>query len=311
MRFNFFVALALAALPLQAAEFSPPVAPAEPLPRVAADVIHIPAREAKVLPMAEWDVIQRAAGEQTGQRVLIREGADGVEAAPSDASRYEASTHKYPSGAVRILKWRHGSGPVIHQITFETELFVVQGEADVEVAGETVRLRAGDAAFLPSGVLRNMDPAEDTVVLQYFVGHTSEAPKPLVVRGNELDTTTIVQWQDGENYVTARTEEERRRAPSDAAKYSVKRYIFDGNSIRYAELSAGGTTNPGTYEVDVLIYIVEGRMRRTEGDQTFVVSAGDTVREQKGATGYWELLEDSVFIATNAPLDPAKPLPSP
>lgn len=311
MRPNIFVMLALVGLPLQAAEFSPPLSPPEPLPAIAADLIHIPASEATILPMAEWDVIQRAAGEQTGERVLIREGADAVASAPPEASRYEARVHKYPSGAVRILKWDRNSGPVVHQVTFETELFVVQGEADVVVDGRAVRLRAGDAAFLPSGVLRNMNPTDDTVVVQYFVGHTAEAPKAQVVRGSELTAATIVQWEEDGDYLTARTDAERQSAPSHAATYLVKRYAFDGNSIRHAELLQGGNTNPGTYQVDVLIYIVEGRMRRTEGDQTFEVSAGDTVRERKGATGYWEILEDSVFIATDAPLDPAKPVPSP
>ena len=45
-------------------------------------------------------------------------------------------------------------------------------------------------------------------------------------------------------------------------------------------------------------------MRRKEGDQVFEIVAGDATREKMGNSGYWEILEDSVFIATDAPVNP-------
>ena len=52
---------------------------------------------------------------------------------------------------------------MVHQITFETEIYVLQGEVTVDVAGKPTTLKAGDAAFLPSGIMRK--DAADEVVL--------------------------------------------------------------------------------------------------------------------------------------------------
>jgi quercetin dioxygenase-like cupin family protein len=187
MKFSYFTILVLAAMSAEAAEFSSPAVPIAPLAEVPADVIHIPADAAKIKAMAEWDVIQTVAGEQTGQRILIREGTESLFGpAPADASQYEARSHKYPSGAVRILSWDKDSGSVVHQVTFETEIFVLQGEVDMELDDDVIRLNAGDAVSRPAGVLRNMKPTGDTVIVQYFVGNTSEAPKTEVVRGEGL-----------------------------------------------------------------------------------------------------------------------------
>jgi quercetin dioxygenase-like cupin family protein len=311
MKFSYFTILVLAAMSCDAAEFSSPAVPVAPLAEVPADVIHIPADAAKIKAMAEWDVIQTVAGEQTGQRILIREGTESLFGpAPADASQYEARSHKYPSGAVRILSWDKDSGSVVHQVTFETEIFVLQGEVDMELDDDVIRLNAGDAVSRPAGVLRNMNPTGPTVIVQYFVGNTSEAPKTEVVRGEGLREMHLVQWMEDGEAITAVKEEDIRNAPANGAALSVTRYTFDGNSIRHAKLKKGGTTNPTTYAVDVLIYIIKGHMRRTEGDRVFEVSAGDTVRETEGQTGYWELLEDSEFISTNAPFDPSRPMSS-
>ena len=292
-----------------------PLEPAAPLPRIPADLIFIPAKNARELPMAEWDVVQTAVGEQTGARVLIAEGGAtfaGAARVPEGASKYTARAYKFPTGAARVLTFRKNDGPVIHQITFETELFMLQGSAEVTVRGQKVRLNKGDAVFLPSGELRNMKPREDTVVLQFFVQSTSENPRASVVYAKDVTETPIAQWQaeDG-TWQTARTPQDVRRAPSHAGVYYVKRYVFDGNSIRHARLKKGNRTAPATYNTDVIIFITKGRMIRHENGQTFEVVAGDALREVKGATGYWELLEDSEFIATDAPFDPRKPVPSP
>jgi quercetin dioxygenase-like cupin family protein len=188
---------------------------------------------------------------------------------------------------------------------------MLQGSADVTVLGKVTTLNKGDAVFLPSGDLRNMKPREDTIVLQFFVGSVAEKPRASVVRAKDLKETTLAQWESEGKWNTARTPEELRKAPKDAGSYSVKRYVFDGNSIRHARLKKGGRTAPAKYDVDVLIYISKGRMIRHEGDEVFEVVAGDVLREVKGATGYWELLEDSEFIATDAPHDPRKSRASP
>jgi quercetin dioxygenase-like cupin family protein len=312
MKFVQIAISLLAAISAEGADFGTPLTPVDSLPKISGDVITIPADSAAVKAMSEWDVLQTARGEQTGQRILISEnGVTLFGSIPDDASKYEARSHKYPMGAVRILSWDKGSGPVVHQVTFETELFILQGEVDMELqGGEKIRLDAGDAVSLPAGVLRNMNPSDDTVIVQYFVGNTAENPNTEVVRGAEQKQLHFAQWMDDGEAKSAVEEEDRRNAPPGAAQLSLKVYPFAGNSIRHVNLAAGGTSNPATYAVDVLIYIVKGRMKRTEGDQTFEVSAGDTVRESKGQTGYWEILEDSEFISTNAPIDPAKPAAS-
>ena len=311
MRFTQFAILMLE-MSAGAANGSEPASPVAPLAHVSSDVIFIPADAAKIKVMAQWDVSQTVKGEQTGQRILIREGTESLFGpAPDDASEYEARIHKYPSGAVRILSWDKDSGSVVHQVTFETQLFILQGDVDMELMDETIQLGAGDAVSLPAGVLRNMNPSEDTVIVQHFVGNAAENPKTEVVRGAEQSEMHLVQWMNNGEAVTAVKEEDIANAPSDAAALSVTRYLFEGNSIRHARLKKGGTTNPKTYKVDVLIYITKGRMRRTEGDHVFEVSAGDTVRETLGQTGYWEVLEDSEFISTNAPMNPAKSSASP
>ena len=48
-------------------------------------------------------------------------------------------------------------------------------------------------------------------------------------------------------------------------------------------------------------------MLRHEDGKTYEVVAGDAIREEFGKTGYWDLLEESEFLATNMPFDPSKP----
>jgi quercetin dioxygenase-like cupin family protein len=298
--------LAAAAAGPARAQQARPLPTAPPLPRVPAGVVHIPRKDAQTLAMAEWEVVQEGRGEQTGARVLIAEGDEAVGKAPAGASRYEARTYKFPSGAVRVLSWKRGDGPVIHQITFETEIYMLEGAAEVDVAGVPTKIAAGDAVFMPGGVLRNLKPTSDTVVVQFFVSATTSAPKASVVRGDALKESWTVQWREGDKPMTARTPEEIAKAPPGAARYAVKRYVFDGNSIRLADLKKGGITNTvKTGASDALFYVTKGRLRRTEGDEVFEAVAGDALRELAGVAGHWELLEDSAFIATDAPFDPS------
>ena len=277
-----------------------------PLPVAKATTIFVPQKDAVTWQMAEWDIVQKGVGEQTGSRTLIAEGSPGVDKAPQGASKYTAQSYRYPQGSIRKLTFKKGDGPVIHQITFETELLVLQGAVEVESAGKTVKLEAGDAISYPSGILRNPKPKGDTVILQYFVGSKAERPKSQVVRGKDLKLGKTIQYEKNGEWVTASTPEQHKLAPKEAAVFEVKRYAFDGNSIRHALMKKGPRTGPATYPVDILIYINKGRMIRHEGDQTFEVKEGDTLREAKGQTGYWEVLEDSEFIASDAPFDTSR-----
>ena len=271
---------------------------------VPAQLIHIPGASVQPIPLAEWEVpVRDVAGPQVA-RIRIAEGRAAVARAPDEATRYTAKEYVFPMGMLRVLTFDKDAGPVVHQITYETELFLLQGSGTVGSGGKDVAIKAGDAVFLPSGVLRNPNPAEDTVVALFTVAHTADNPKSMVVRGAELDTMTIAQYvRDGESQTVV--QQDVAKAPPGAGIFDLKRYSFDGNSIRLAMLRKGGSTTPATNGGDILIYIIKGRMLRHEDGKTYEVVAGDAIREEAGKTGYWDLLEESEFIATNMPLDPS------
>jgi quercetin dioxygenase-like cupin family protein len=277
---------------------------AEPVP---GQLIHIPGASVKPILLAEWEDKGSAVEGPTRPRIRIAEGPEAVERAPDYATRYEAREYVFPMGMLRVLTFKKNAGPLVHQITFETELFLLEGSGTVGVGGEQVSIKAGDAVFLPSGVLRNPKPSSDTVVALFYVAHTAENPKSMVVRGDELKVTTIAQYvRDGES-VTGVKPQDIANAPKGAGIFDLTRYSFDGNSIRRAQLRKGGTTTPATNSnSDILIYISKGRMRRTEDGKVYEVVAGDAIREEFGKSGYWELLEESEFLATNMSFDPSR-----
>lgn len=276
--------------------------------QVPADLIHIPRESAVVVPMAEWEVPNPNAGPETAPRIGSAAGQAAVDRAPDYATRYESRDYVFPMGMMRVLTFDKYAGPLVHQITFETQLFLLQGSGSVGVGDQEEQIVAGDAVFLPSGVLRNPNPTEDTVVALFVVNNTAENPRSMVVRGADLSSTLIAQYmRDGEAR-TAVKEEDLEAAPADAGRFLLTRYAFDGNSIRKANLFKGGKTTPATNSnSDILIYLTKGRMRRIEDGVTYEVAAGDAIREEFGKTGYWELLEESEFLATNMPFDPSKP----
>lgn len=276
------------------------------------NIIHIPGSSVEPIPLAEWQSPNREVAGPVQPRIRIAEGRAAVDRAPENATRYTAKEYNFPMGSLRVLTFAKDAGPVIHQITFETELYMLQGAATVGVLGEQVSITAGDAVFLPSGVLRNDNPSEDTVVALFMVSNTAENPKSMVVRGADLPEMTIAQYvRDGEA-TTAVKPQDLANAPKDAGIFDLKRYAFDGNSIRLAKLRKGGSTTPATNSrTDILIYISKGRMRRTEDGKVYEVVAGDAIREEFGKSGYWELLEESEFLATDMPFDPSKPRANP
>ena len=272
------------------------------------NIVKIGSKEAVTVPMAEWEGV--LGGAETGVASFRTAIGKDVAKAPPNASRYESKTYQYPSGALRTLSFKKGE-PVLHQVTFETSIYVLQGSVTLYPLyghqGEPTTVNAGDALYMPSGVLKNPNPQEDTVLLLAQVGSTSPKPKSSIVLGSSAPENPNLQWQqDGKDF-SASKPEDIAKAPPNALKSTVKRLAFDGNSIRIASFKAGGKGNTFTItRTDVLIYIPKGRFRRTEGNQTFELVAGDTTREKIGNPGFWEPLEDSVFIATDAPFDPAK-----
>jgi quercetin dioxygenase-like cupin family protein len=250
------------------------------------------AKDVPTVPMAEWEIVQQGAAEQTGARILIAAGAADTAKAPPSASRYESQTFKFApgdftTGELRVLKFSKATGGVLHQITTETELYVVKGSAMVGVRGVPTAITAGDVVNLPSGVLRSMPgKPEDTVVLAFTVANTERAPQAVLVKGSEVKLTP------------------QTRGPKvgvGGTKLAVRRYVFDGNSIRVAQLSGRGSTTPYTGGVDVLIYVASGRLKIHVGDEVKEVAAGDVLREQAGKTTFWDVSGPATFIATNSP----------
>jgi quercetin dioxygenase-like cupin family protein len=245
-------------------------------------------KDVPVIPMAEWEVVQQGAAEQTGARILIAAGDRELARAPATAARYDSQTFGFPGGDLRVLRFRKAGGGVLHQVTSETQYYVVAGSAIAEVAGAKTRIAAGDVVNLPSGVLRS-DPkaVEDTTVLAFTVDSAVANPRAAVVRAKDTPSVPLAAGP---------------KAGQGSARVSVRRYAFDGNSIRVATLKGRGTTAPATPAVDVVVYMVSGRMQITIGDEVRIVSAGDALREEAGKPASWDVLEDSVFVATNAPL---------
>ncbi len=278
-------ALARAQTPSVAGANAPPV----PIVVVPAplDTNVLLAREVPVVPMAEWQVEQKGAAEQTGARVLIAAGPAEFGRAPPEASRYDSQTFRLPGGEVRVLTFRKDRGGVLHQITTEKSIYVVKGSAMVDVAGVSTPIAAGDVVHLPSGVLRSRPgKAEDTTVVAFTVRDGMPAPKAAVIRGKDLKATLIAGGE---------------KAGLGDTKVKVQRYTFDGNSIRLARLIGTGRSEPVIPKGDVLIYMLDGPMQITIGDEVKMVSAGDVLREQAGKSTHWEVPAKGAFIATNAP----------
>lgn len=270
-------------------------------------LMHIKGADVPDIPIAEWENPARDVDGPQRPRIGIAEGTQAVDNAPDHATKYTAKEYNYPMGSLRLLFFEKDAGPVIHQITFETQLMMLKGAASVGIAGKTVQLNEGDAVFLPSDVLRNDNPEGDTIVATWVVSNSAEDGKASVVRGDDLPIRSLAQWMDGNEGVTVMTPEEIANAPGHAGKFDIKRYSFDGNSIRQAILHKGGRTSHATNGRDILIYITKGRMLRTEDGVEYEVVAGDTIREAYQKTGWWDLLEDSEFLATDMVLDPSRP----
>jgi quercetin dioxygenase-like cupin family protein len=272
------------------------------------NIVFISADKAETVPMAEWE--QKATGaDELVSPLRFAAGADNVAKAPADASRYEAKTYQFPTGSIRVLRWKKG-GPVLHQITFETEIYVHQGSLTLTPLygfnDPPVKIVAGDALFYRAGVFRNLEPTEDTVLITFIVSDAKQDPSGSIVSMKDVPLAPTAQWQvDGKEF-SVNTPEEYAKAPPDAARFESRRYNGDGNSFRVAHFRKGGKTNMATpSRSDTLIYLISGRMMRHEGKEVFEMKAGDATRECLHNPGMWEVPEDAVFIATDAPFNPA------
>ena len=274
------------------------------------DVLFIPASAAEVVPMAEWTSKGEGADVENAA-FRYAAGAENVAKAPANASRYEARTYQYPTGAFRTLTWKKGGGPVLHQITFETEIIVLKGSLTLSplygFPGKDVKVNAGDVLFHPAGQLHNAKPSEDTILLTAIVGNSTKgAPKGAHVTAKQATVSTTAQWEENGKEMSANKPEDLKKAPKTALTFTTARYVGDGNSVRFATFKKPGKSGSNTTSGrDVLCYIASGSMRRTEGKEVLVMKVGDTVREKMGNPGFWEVLEpNTVFIATDAPLLP-------
>jgi uncharacterized cupin superfamily protein len=271
------------------------------------EILSIASADAHTVQMAEWTEENAPTG-----RDRIAASKETLARAPDFAARYEAKLHNYPSGSLRVLTYKKG-GAVNHQITFESQIYIISGTATLSplkgLPGTPVTVKAGDALFLPTGVLTNPQADEDFVILQQFVSYTKPGAKQAIMSADKAESYETAQWDEGGKSFSTREPAEVKKAPATAARWATKRYVFEGNSIRVASFKKGGRTNlVTTGRTDVLIYIAKGHFRRKEGDAIIELKAGDTLREKMGNPGYWDVLEESTFIATDAPVKAAAPV---
>jgi mannose-6-phosphate isomerase-like protein (cupin superfamily) len=264
------------------------------------DVIYISGKDAPIKNIAEWEDPTDPDGAS-----LTSENEMAFMRAPAEASVYSAKTFNFPSGVLRVLTFKQGR-PVYHRVNGDTEIFVLSGSAELMPRrgrdGNSVKVSAGDALFMPSGQIINPNPSHDLVLVTALVKSTARDPKPAIVTEKEALATVSRYWKDGAREFTATIPNDVETAPKTATYLSLKIYNFDGNSIRVANYKKGGRSKLTTYgRTDVLIYVVTGRIRRKVGDQVLDLVAGDATRQKLGDSGYWEPLQDTLYIATDAP----------
>src|SRR4051812_17295933 len=101
-----------------------PAQAAEPTAQMPPDRF-IAGKSVAAVPMAAWE---------DGGKVRTASGKDAVAKAPKNAVRYEMKKVTFPTGTMRVLKFKKADGGVLHPIGDETEMIVISGAADVTVA---------------------------------------------------------------------------------------------------------------------------------------------------------------------------------
>jgi quercetin dioxygenase-like cupin family protein len=235
--------------------------------------------ERAATPMAAWDdkgTLRTAAG------------TDAVRRAPRKAVKYEAKMVAWPTATVKVLTFRKRDGGVLHPITDEKLLYVLEGSVQATVDGKAETLGAGDVASLPAGALANPGgTAADAVVVAWTAASLTPGATPAVVRAGSV-------------------------TPQAAGQLTIRRYEFPGNSVRAVGLAKGLKTNPNSAKTDSLIYVTRGPMQFMQDGQQFTVNSGDFLREVAGLMHNWDVTEESGFVTTSAlpvgagPIDPSK-----
>jgi len=279
-------------LPLHAVRTAAPISPTSDM--------HLAGASVEPMILAEWDVEN-----DRGKIVRIVWGQEAVDQAPAGASRYEQKTYSFPTGTIRILEFKEEMGGMIHAITVESAIFMLNGSGTVEVAGELVELETGDVVSYPSGVLRGDGDA--TVVAWTVTGNLiNEAARAQHIRSADAPVIHFAEWDENGKRVSANTPEALENAPTDAIRLSVKRYSFEGNSVRVAHSKQGGPTSQRTGKLDSLIYVTSGKLRFFQDDSIIDTVPGDAIREIAGHYHHWYRIEDSSFVAISSL--PIKPL---
>ena len=250
------------------------------------DISHISGASAPSSLVAEWYDSTQPPG--NGFRIAATKAT--FDKAPVTASRYEAKLYVFPSGTLRTLTFQKNVSSY-HLITFETIIYVLSGAATLTPLdnhpGRPVIVRAGDALFLPSGVLANPKSSENLVILQCFVERTVRNARKSIVTSKQAHTLDTVDWQVENNALRAKT------------------YPFEGNTLRVVTLNRAHNARVTARTADFLVYVVKGKARRKEGDRIVQIVAGDCVREKVGGAASWEALEETILVAIDARLDPA------
>ena len=132
----------------------------------AADTFVVRGADRSATPMAAW--------EEDGNIRTV--GGDAVGQAREGAVTYEAKLVEWPTATVKVLTFAKENGGVLHPITDETLIYVLEGKVQASVAGKGVALSAGDVASLPDGALRNSSSPADAVVVAWTAA-TQFAPR--------------------------------------------------------------------------------------------------------------------------------------
>jgi quercetin dioxygenase-like cupin family protein len=253
--------------------------PAAPAPEsaVEADSVYVVSDRAPTL-MAAWD--------EAGQ-VRSASGAQAASSAPTGATRYEATIVRWPTATVKVLTFSAATGGVLHPLTDETLLYVLEGQVETTVNGEAVALDTGDVASLPEGAITNIDGPADAVVVAWTAPSLTTDATPAAVKAADVE-------------------------PRNMGLLTLQRYEFPGNSVRAVGLGKGLKTNPNSAKTDSMIYVTKGPLQFFQNGEEFIVNRGDFIREVAGATHNWDVTEDSGFVTTSAlpvgagPIDPNK-----
>jgi quercetin dioxygenase-like cupin family protein len=254
--------------------------------------------QSRITSGATVPTVQRAEWERRGQ-ILRSEGPLAVSKAPAGASVYEVKTFDCTCGKLEVLTYKKGQ-PILHKITTETQLYILAGSVEVGVAGKPTIVSAGDAINLPTGALRSKAAAGDTQILAFSVMTADKEPKAQVVNAKDAVVRPSAQWMEEGKLKLVRLPEEIVKAPPGAGIGFSRPFGF--NQFRLQNYKGGGKLASYTPPLSGMVYVVSGRSRIQIGDESVVVSQGDFVFEEGNVPHGWELSDEIVFLATNAPL---------